>query len=195
MRSLRVFGVKLSLGADDLGFPGLFGFGLRSVWVVFCFVFLLATYDVVLPPCEGGQVFTAQDTIYFILGVVVTVVSTVLFALIAWVAHQGTIVEHEKRQSMPLLVHLLVLVYVVQLGVNLYGTYVLVEWPAAVPQCAVLAEQRLSILVFSVVWVYLDTLVFFIFAYFSMNRNKVKSDLKENEMTEYEMKTLQWAVG
>ena len=124
-----------------------------------------------------------------------TVLSTGLFGAIAWLAHQGTIVQHEKRKQMPVLVTALVVVYALQLGVNVFGTVVAANWPAAAPECAAVAEQRFAILVFSVVWVYLDTAVFATFGYFSMNRNKVKSELSEKDMTEFDVKTLQWAVS
>lgn len=145
MRSLKLCGVRLALSADDLGFPALAGFGLRVVWLIFNIVFLLISTGSILPACN---VKSDLDFVYYILGICINIACLTLYGIIAWVANQGTIVEHEKRNNMSRYVTLLIVVYFLQLCINFYGTYALSVWNEENSEC----EERMLVLVFSVIW-------------------------------------------
>ena len=189
MYAIRVFGLRLSVSADDLGIPAYLALLVRLPWIAVngAFMYLVAANEE-LKLCSSEEwtklvLFTGA-----LLGV--ATLSALLFLSMTLIASRGSLLEPEKRWAMGPALYALLACYVGEIVVNVFGAVLAASWPAGLSACSeVLSEMRVFVIC-GAVFGWLDVCTFFACWYLFLNRNKVSTT--GLRLDEFELKSLEW---
>eukprot|EP00511_Aplanochytrium_stocchinoi_P003964 CAMPEP_0204832952 /NCGR_PEP_ID=MMETSP1346-20131115/15238_1 /ASSEMBLY_ACC=CAM_ASM_000771 /TAXON_ID=215587 /ORGANISM="Aplanochytrium stocchinoi, Strain GSBS06" /LENGTH=758 /DNA_ID=CAMNT_0051965103 /DNA_START=43 /DNA_END=2316 /DNA_ORIENTATION=- len=191
---LKVFGVALSASADELYFHGTFFSFFRTFLVGLNLVYLLVTAGVIW--LTGCSELEDQDTLAIVYGsamLVCTILSVICYYLIWNISQKGTLFEYKKREHIKYPLHGLVVLYFLEVAVNIFGIYVAATWVDSTitdDTCVDNSNIRKSLLIFWIIWIFLDIFWFLYFARITVLRKRNENETRH--LDDFDVLSLDW---